>query len=57
MLGALAVALLIGVAGGAVLADYAGERLTDNAIGRFMDDTNEADVIREVRAFAVTLQP
>ena len=45
MLGALAVALLIGVAGGAVLAAFAGARRTDNAIGRFMDDTNEADVM------------
>ena len=44
VLGTLAVALLIGVAGGAVLGALAGARRTDRAIGRFLDDTNEPDV-------------
>lgn len=42
-MGVLAVALLIGIAGGAVLASLAGARRTDQAVGHFLDVTNEAD--------------
>lgn len=42
-MGVLAVALLIGIAGGAVLAAFAGARRTDQALGRFLDRTNEPD--------------
>jgi hypothetical protein len=43
VLGTLAVALLIGIAGGAVLASAAGARRTDHALERFFDYTNEPD--------------
>lgn len=43
LLGALAVALLIGIAGGAVMATVAGARRTDSSLTRFLDETNEPD--------------
>jgi hypothetical protein len=39
----LAVAVLVGIAGGAVLAAFAGARRTDSALGRFFARTNEPD--------------
>ena len=41
--GTVAVALLVGLAGGAVLASLAGARRTDSAIGRFFAASNEPD--------------
>jgi ABC-type lipoprotein release transport system permease subunit len=39
----LAVAVLIGIAGGAALAGFAGARRTDSTLERFFEHTNEAD--------------
>ncbi len=43
--GAVAVALLVGIAGGAVLAAYAGARRTESAFPRLLDRVQAADLL------------
>lgn len=49
--GAVAVTILVGIAGGAVLATYAGARRTDSAFPRFLDQINAADELVLPRQF------
>jgi ABC-type lipoprotein release transport system permease subunit len=49
--GAVAVTILVGIAGGAVLAAYAGARRTDSAFPRFLDRISVADELVLPRQF------
>jgi ABC-type lipoprotein release transport system permease subunit len=61
--GAVAVTILVGVAGGAVLAAYAGARRTDSAFPRLLDRTRVFDELilprqyEDVRAAAIAKLP
>ncbi|MEX1008513.1 MAG: FtsX-like permease family protein [Acidimicrobiia bacterium] len=49
--GTVAVVLLVGIAGGAVLAALAGSRRTESAYGRLLDATSAADVMVGTQGF------
>ena len=51
VLGTVAVALLVGVAGGAVLTAFAGARRTESAYPRLLDGLHSADLVMFPRQF------